>query len=119
MTSEEYATRAQQLVQTAGGDSPGATRLRVMLHERITGQGRAEYEVDADVQSVEVKPLDDLVRDVREELTDLAAYAAAATARVDDPDVAAASYMLAMLAVQGMNVADRLQVALTEATADA
>lgn len=108
MTSREFARQAVAALRAVVSDqwTPGSWRLRSMLVERIW-QGAGEYELDTDVQSVEVKPLPALIDDVREEAVDLVAYTVALGMRV--PGIKADTDHLIDLAVQTMTALDRIE----------
>ena len=108
MTSEEYARLFGRhllgVVNENGKDTNGYAykRLFTLGITRIMVTGADEYEVEADVQQVEVKPLGDLVTDVEEEITDLIAYCAAIAYR--DPATADQMKRLTALAVEQMEI---------------
>ena len=112
MTSSEFAQQAVDALRAVVSDqwTPGSLRLRSMLVERIW-QGAGEYELEADVQSVEVKPLAALIDDVREESVDLVAYTVALGMRV--PGIKADTDHLIDLAVQTMTTLDRIERQVT------
>lgn len=108
MTSEEYARlfgrHLLSVVQEHGhgtNDYP-YKRLFTLGIQRIMFTGADEYEVEPDVQQVEVKPLGDLVIDVEEEITDLVAYCAAIAHR--DPATEPLMRRLTALAVEQMQI---------------
>lgn len=108
MTSEEYAREFGNLLLAgarftdADTNSEAYRRTFILGVQRIMFNGAAEYEVEPDVQGVEVKPLGDLVTDIEEEIVDLIAYAAALKMR--DGATGEAMDNLAGLAISMMEI---------------
>lgn len=95
MTSEEYAREFGNLLlavaREIGVDTNSAAYRRgfTLGITRIMFNGADEYEVEPNVQQVEVKPLGDLVSDIEEEAVDLIAYATALRLRAPEHDLEA------------------------------
>lgn len=68
MTSEEFAEAVTKYVAD--------TSLAALIHERVMGSGREQYEIDTETQRAEVVELTGLVTDVREEIADGIVYVA-------------------------------------------
>ena len=108
MTSEEYARQfGWHLLESARrfGISTNGTAYRRIFSlgvSRIMFDGAEEYEVEPNVQAVEVKPLGDLVTDAEEEVTDLVAYASAISQR--DPATKDLMESLTKLAIMQMDI---------------
>lgn len=107
MTSEEYARaygqRLLAVARATSRDTNGTAYRRAFTLgvSRIMFEGAEQYE-DNGVQSVEVKPLGELVRDIEEEAVDLIAYATALQMRA--PEHAAKADDLIALAMRQMDV---------------
>lgn len=123
MTTEEFALASANLATFANynrtPDDPALRLLLKMVRQRVRGDGREQYEVDATTQSVEVKPLGDLLRDIREEGADVVPYAAAIHMRVEDDVVREQTMALAVIAYDLMAACDRIEDALAKAGVNA
>jgi hypothetical protein len=95
MTSEEYARHFGKILLEVsrevgvGTGEPAYRRCFTLGITRIMFQGADSYEVESNVQAVEVKPLGELVADIEEEAVDLIAYATALRLRVPEHDLEA------------------------------
>ena len=110
MTSDDYAHIVAERVAAVVSNMDDswkrpAVTLQRMLRERITGLG-VEYEVAPNVQAVEVKPVADLLADIRQEATDQVAYTVALRERF--PEVSADADNLIALSVQAMGCVERM-----------
>lgn len=86
MTAEQYAARVAATVCATYADedmTTAQTHLFDMAVRRAIG-GEHEYALEPDVQAVEVKPIHDLVQDVREEAADQINYAVAIAERIPE-----------------------------------
>lgn len=122
MTSEEYARLCLRNVKYVIDDIYGLDddgrfmgddykRLSIMLLNRIMGAGASEYEITGELQSVEVKPIGDLIVDIEEEITDLVAYAVALKSRTGIADECDS---LVALGLEAMAIAQRIKGVLDE-----
>lgn len=119
MTSDEYAALANKRIASvvnATDDrwTPGAALLAAMVGDRITGPG-AEYVVSDRVQLVEIKPVSELLTDIREEVSDEVAYVVALRHR--HPELSADADTIISLSVQAMDCLTRMEKALAEVNA--
>lgn len=116
MTSDEFADVSVDIATYANYDKdpgdPALHRLVAMIRTRVDGNGRDQYEVASDVQSVEVKPMRDLLQDIREEAADLVPYAAAIHVRVEDDEVRNEVAGIAIMAYDLMAACERIERAL-------
>lgn len=108
MTSEEFARVFGRLTlrgverSTSNTEGYGYKRLFTLGIQRIMFTGADEYEIEPNVQKVEVKPLGDLITDIEEEIVDLVAYCAALQER--DPYTMTQMESIAQLAVEMMDI---------------
>ena len=95
MTSDEYAREFGLLLLSVAREMEMSTNEAAYRQtfvagvQRIMFNGADEYEVEPDLQNVEVKPLNELVNDIEEEAVDLIAYATALRLRCPEHDLEA------------------------------
>jgi len=122
LTSEDYARLCLRTLRYVTDDIYGIDddtrfegedykRLNIMLLTRIMGPGQDEYEVDAETQAVETKPVGELVVDIEEEITDLVAYAVALKDRTGIDDEC---NLLVALGLEAMAITQRIKGVLGE-----
>lgn len=102
MTAQEYAQRVDAVVR---GLFPEMKDHERTMHEMAVTRavrGAQDYEVSPGVQGVEVKPLYELVHDVREEAADVINYAVALMERVPELSLVATAMVHGSMVISAL-----------------